>query len=145
MARITVVELQKTYPTTSDLTPFVEVANLLVTEELAAMGYSVERLTKIELYLAAHFALITLERGGLTRQKIGDSEDFFQAWTNTEIGLAATRFGQQVLILDTSGKMATLGGTKLKAQFSVVSRSNGRFGSVGVYDNDRSPILGDTI
>lgn len=137
-ALVTPDQVKAIYPTTSDLTPFVTVADLLVQENLSGKGLSRARLVQIELYLAAHFALVTLERGGLTRRKIGDSEDFYQAWTNSEIGFAATRFGQQASLLDTSGTLAQLGTAKLKAQFKVVSRTNGRFGQVGVYDDNGS-------
>lgn len=122
MALVTSVEVQQIYPTSEDLAFFIGAADILVTEELANQGLSVNRLKQIELYLAAHFAVITLERGGLTRQRMGDSEDFYQLWTNNKIGLQATRFGQQAIVLDTSGTLAQLGTAKLQARFSFVGK-----------------------
>jgi hypothetical protein len=123
-ALVTGAEVKQIYPTNSDVSPFIDVAHVLVTEELAASGLSDSRKAQIEKYLAAHFALVTLERGGLSRQKIGDAEDYYQIWNNREQSLSATRFGQQALILDTTGTLASLGTNKLTAQFRVVSANN---------------------
>ena len=125
-ARVTVEDLKKILPTEAkddDVSIFITNANLLVDEELLSQGVSESRLKLIELYLAAHFWIITSEKGGLTRQKIGDSEDFFQAWTNTEKGLQATRYGQQASMMDTTGKLAALATGRLRAQFRVVGNN----------------------
>lgn len=127
MARITATELKQIYTTSiSDgaLQPFIDAANLLVNEELSASGLSDDRKKIIELYLAAHFTTITLEKGGLLRKKIGDAEEEYQAFNSRNIqvlGLTATRFGQQALLLDTSGKLGALSAKPVKAQFKVVS------------------------
>ena len=127
MARITAVELEQILSVdvdNTDLLPFIEVANLLVNEELASSGLSEDRKTQIELYLAAHFAVITLEKGGLTSKKIGDAEETYQAFNARNIsvvGLSATRFGQQAILLDSSGKLGALSSKPVKAQFKVIS------------------------
>lgn len=126
-ARVTNADVAKILPAefvNDDFATFIASANLLVNEELASAGLSAARLTQIELYLSAHFAIITLEKGGLTRQKIGESEDFFQTWTNTAVGLNATRYGQQATTMDTSGKLAALASGKLRASFSIVGSPN---------------------
>lgn len=123
MARVSESEVEAILPAGlagNDLETFIDTANLLVNEELASSGLSADRLKQVELYLAAHFAIVTLERGGLTRQKIGESEDFYQSWTNTELGLQSTRYGQQASMLDTSGKLAALAKGTLRAEFRVV-------------------------
>lgn len=140
-ALVTTADVYAIFPSVNDQTvlqPAIDTADLIITESLQGLGLSTQRLTKIELFLAAHFAVITWERGGLTRQRIDTAEDFYQAWNNKDIGLAATRFGQQAVILDTTGTLAGMGTAKLKAQFRVVSRVNGRSGSVGTYDADGS-------
>lgn len=124
-ARIQSEDLRKIIPSDAlaageDLSSYIQSAHLFVKEELISTGLSEDRLTQIELYLAAHFAIITLEKGGLTRQKIGESEDFFQGWTNTSVGLNATRYGQQAVMLDTSGNLAALARGTLRAKFSVI-------------------------
>lgn len=133
-ALVTVDDVLKILPDEfagEDLSTFISTADLLVTEELASTTLSTARKTQIELYLAAHLAIITLEKGGLTRRRIGDSEDYFQMWTTIATGLQATRYGQQVAILDTSGVIAALGSGKLKAQFRVVSPNPARCPSYG--------------
>ncbi len=122
MALVTTAEVQQIYPSNQDLSFFIAAADNLITEELANQGLSQNRLKQIELYLTAHFATITLERGGLTRQRIGDAEDFYQLWTNNKIGFQATRFGQQAILLDTSGTLAQLGTAKLQARFTVLGK-----------------------
>lgn len=127
MPRITAVELKQIYSTTvdnGDLLPFIDAANLLVNEELSASGLSEDRKKLIELYLAAHFTTISLEKGGLIRKKIGDAEEEYQAFNSRNVqvlGLTATRFGQQAILLDKSGKLGTLSAKPVKAQFKVIS------------------------
>lgn len=126
MARVTESEVAAIYPgdcELTDFTTFIQTATLVVTEELGSSGLSKDRLTQIELYLAAHLTVISLEKGGLTRQKIGDSEDFYQLWTNLSTGFNATRFGQQAVMLDTTGTLQAIGSGKLKAQFRVVGKN----------------------
>lgn len=96
-----------------------DMANMFIDEHLADEGYSEEMLTKIELYLTAHFVAISEEGGTLTESELGDARD---AW-NTEhmgAGLRSTRYGQTVLTLDTSGALANVGTGALKAEFRVV-------------------------
>lgn len=124
MPRVTNAQVQAIYPRPNDdLTTFIVAADIIVSEDLANSGLSSDRLDQIEIYLAAHFAVITLERGGLTRRKIGESEDYYQIYSNKEIGFLATRFGQQATILDTTGTLADIGSPKPKALFKLVSTS----------------------
>lgn len=122
MAQVTPIEVQQLYNVThaNDLLPFIETAALVVTEELAGSGLSAARLKQIELYLAAHFATVTLERGGLKRRKIGDSEDEYKVVDSSDKGIASTRFGQQAIVLDSSGILGALTVSIVKARFRVV-------------------------
>ncbi len=90
----------------TNLTSFITTASLLVDEELVGTGMSDERLTEIEKYLAAHFVLMLEERGGLLETRSGESEDTYAL--DVGRGLAQTRYGQQALFLDTSGKLNAL-------------------------------------
>jgi hypothetical protein len=120
--RVTNTDVQKIFPNDGvDLTSFIDTAHLIVDESLLNAGLSSARLTQIELYLAAHFALVTHERGGLQRQKAGDAEDYYQS-SGFKTGLQATRYGQQATILDTSGTLGALATSAVKAQFRVVSK-----------------------
>ncbi len=108
-ARVTSAEVKVIVETSiSDVTtPFIDMATLIVDEDLADTGMSAARLTKIELYLAAHFVLMTEERGGLTKTKTGESEDTFRSFMG--LALKGTRYGQTALLLDSSGVLTTMG------------------------------------
>lgn len=102
---------------------FISQANLMVTEELSSIGFSDDRLALIETYLAAHFAALVIERGALASIAIQDVKDAFHDVYSE--GLGSTRFGQQAMMLDTSGTLvrlsASLTQTKLnKAEFRIV-------------------------
>lgn len=123
MARVTAAEVKVIFPTTDgqDMASFIASATLLVDEELVGAGLSEARLKQIELYLSAHFASITLERGGLTKQKIDDAEEDYKNIAATSTGLLATRYGQQAVALDTSGALGGMTKSPVKAQFRVVN------------------------
>lgn len=108
-------------PAKVDLTPYIEVADTIVTEELGSRGLSASRLKQIELYLAAHFAIVTLERGGLQQQRIGfqGPEDTYKQIQNKSEGFLSTRYGQQAVALDTSGRLGAMSKSAIKAQFKV--------------------------
>src|SRR5690606_18568578 len=102
------------------LEPACDAAYLIVTEDLAASGYSDERLQQINLNLAAHFASASVERGGLTYQRIGQSEERYQLINSSAYGLNTTRFGQIVVLLDTMNLLASMSANPLKARFEVI-------------------------
>lgn len=123
-------------PATLITTTFITTAVLLVTEELANANLSQDRLDQIKLYLAAHFATITSERGGLASQKIGPSEDRYTQSSRDlpTAGIGSTRYGQQAISLDSSGKLAALGAGAQKARIELVPGGAGNWrSSVGYY------------
>ncbi len=119
--RVTDVEVKAIVDTERETTPFIDVAHLIVDENLLSEGLTAARLTQIELYLAAHFTTVTEEKGSLTSSEGGDSKD---TYFTRELGkgLAMTRYGQQALALDTSGVLAEVSSVSgaLKAQFRVI-------------------------
>lgn len=127
MARITTAELLQIIPNNADtptLESFIAIANEMVNTELGGSSLSEDRKKSIELYLAAHFAVVTVEKGGIMQRKIGDAQDTYQSYNSRNaatLGLVATRYGQQVLFLDTTGKFAAISTKPVKAQFKVYS------------------------
>lgn len=105
----------------SDLTLdlFISNANLLVNETLATAGLSTDRMKLIELYLAAHFYVLTSEQGGLIKEEVGDASRTYNLMTKN-VGLNFTRFGQQVAMLDPTGAIAAAGSAKPPALFEVI-------------------------
>lgn len=86
------------------LTPFIEVANELVTELCTASGYTDTRLELIERWLAAHFyAIRDLRRANEKAGSVGESFQY-----KLGLNLAVTMYGQQVMLLDTAGNLAAL-------------------------------------
>jgi hypothetical protein len=115
---VTDAEVKAVVDTQRDTTPFIATAHLLITEDLAASGLSTARLTQIELYLAAHFVALTEERGNLSEHTVGDATEKYSMKLGS--GLSLTRYGQQAVNLDTSGKLRTLANEGQSAQFRVV-------------------------
>jgi len=91
--------------TITDLTPFITIANLLVTEKLSTI-HSDDMLKEIERWLAAHFVAIRDPRA--KSESIGGISISYGGNMNGE-GLRSTLYGQQVLALDFSGTLAKLG------------------------------------
>jgi len=91
-------------PSSVDAEPAIAVANLLVDELLGGQSLTEARLTQIELYLSAHFVSISQRDGPLAAQVLGEAtERYFNIYG---AGFSSTRFGQQAMILDTSGILA---------------------------------------
>lgn len=83
----------------SDLTPFINTANLLVNRLAAsACGSTLtdDELTAVELYLSAHYATVSDPTLGLTSEKVeGASAVASRGNVNSKSGLMSTQFGQQ--------------------------------------------------
>ena len=120
MARVNVSEL-KILTGSGDITEldsYIITASLLVDESLLTAGYSEARLKQIELYLAAHFAVLGLDGGQIKSEKLGDASIAIAG--KFETGLALTRFGQQAMFMDTAGVLRKLDASKGVAEFRVV-------------------------
>lgn len=122
MARVTTTEVNAIFAveTLSDLDTFITTANLVVTDELSSAGLSTNRLKQIELYLSAHYAAVTFEKGGLRKQKIGEAEEDYKVIGSGIIGLSSTRYGQQAITLDPTGTLGALSASSVKAKFRIV-------------------------
>lgn len=119
MARVTEGQVKEILDTNRSVSQFIDVANIFVEEHLASVIGNASLLTKIELYLAAHFAAITEERGGLVESAAGLEVRERVSDIYTE-GLRSTRYGQQAIVLDATGTLARLASTANRAQFRVV-------------------------
>jgi hypothetical protein len=105
---------------TTPVANFIADAHIIVDDLLLGKGLSEDRLKLIEKYYAAHLYTISAERGGIIREKIGESD---QSYVNpgAQSGLRSSRFGQVALGFDTTGILESMlvGGQK-KALFRVV-------------------------
>jgi hypothetical protein len=96
----------------------IDTANTYVNEVLEGGSLSEAMLTKIELYLAAHFVALSSEGAGITRSKLGDADESYANVYGQ--GLNSTRFGQAAVALDSTGALAAAAQTTLKANFRVI-------------------------
>lgn len=100
----------------------IPVASTLVTENLVGQGMTDATLKNIELFLAAHFATLSWEKGPLAAVQVGEAteryHDIYKA------GFSSTRFGQQALLLDRSGILSDMSANATspmrRAEFTVI-------------------------
>lgn len=117
MARVVDAEVKEIIETDlSDTAPFITAANLVVTDRLGSSDdLSDAQLKEIERWFAAH--LVAVRDPVSISSKTGDSlETFARGKLGEE--LKSTPYGQMVIVLDTTGKMASLG--KKAAVFKAI-------------------------
>lgn len=124
---ITEADVKKIYPTDSDLSGYLRTANLVVTSQLSDKGLDSSIQDEIAIYLTAHFATIGLDKGGLRRQRLGDGDESYKTPGDKDLGFKSTLFGQQAMLLDSSGTLASMGANSqtLPALFTVFGLSGG--------------------
>lgn len=138
MARVTASEVKEIIVTEfsgSALDPFITAANLIVTEKLSDVGLSNDLLKEIERWLAAHFIYAsnptysstdTKAKGPVTFERVGETARSYgniMQQIRISLGvLSSTVYGQQALILDMSGTLASLG--KKRASVNVLDVIN---------------------
>lgn len=117
--RCTAAEVKEIIDTTlieAQISPFITVANLTVTDILGATTVlSANQLKEIERWLSAHFVAIRDPR--ISREKTEEAEATYHG--KSDMGLDHTPYGQQVKLLDTTGTMTNLG--KRKAFVEVLN------------------------
>ena len=116
MARVTSDEVKEIIPTTKDILSLIDVANRYITDLLSGKGLSETRLKDIELYMSAHLVSITIEKGGIKTDRIGDSQRTYSIISSE--GLKMSRYGQTAIMLDTSGCLSSAG--KLPGMFRTM-------------------------
>lgn len=119
MARVTSNEVKELIATSETITAQINAANVLVTEKVAPAGtITADHLKEIERWLAAHFVATSIERQA-GKEKIGDTAVEYVGFNNAGLqGLGLTSYGQQALLLDTTGTLAALG--KRKARMDTI-------------------------
>lgn len=107
-------------PDALDVSPMIDAATTLVTDNLVGKGMSDATLTLITKYIAAHFTLISL----YSEPKYEEIERTRNEYNfKPGQGLASTRFGQQAIFIDTSGVLALMGTSQPYARFTLVKPS----------------------
>jgi len=118
MARTTVLEVKDIIDTnlsSSIVQAFIDDASNLLDELFEdETGISDELLASIEKWLAAHFVAIRDQKP--KSEKIGDASITYHGTSGK--GLEFTPYGQQALLLDTTGRLKSIGGKR--ATFKAV-------------------------
>ena len=106
------VNTQSSSINTTDVSMAIKTANVVVEEYLVGKGMSEALLTQIELFLASHFLVLSVEKGPLQMDKIGEATERYHKIYAA--GLNATRFGQQAVLLDRSNTLGALTSNAIK-------------------------------
>jgi hypothetical protein len=105
-ARVTAAEVKEiieTDLTDAAIAPMIAMATMEVDERLVDLDLSAARLKEIERWLAAHFISSSLDPRTKS-EGAGSVSQSFEGQQGT--GLKATRYGQQAIVLDTTGTLA---------------------------------------
>lgn len=120
--RVTALDVKQIIDTSlSDniVTVFINTANTIVSDTLGDdTTLSTTQLEEIEKWLSAHLIASTRERQGQT-EKVGDASITYQGKTGA--GLDSTLYGQNVKMLDSTGKLAQKLGKKSATITAITS------------------------
>ena len=123
MARTTVAEVNAILPETvadATVTAFIKTATELVTEVLGSDTTLTDALKEeIECWLTAHLIVATVQRSKMLVKAGGGPAPSVTFAGSFGTKLNSTTYGQQVLMLDTTGKFAKLG--KRKANITAIT------------------------
>lgn len=84
-----------------ETTSFISSAHTVVVTRLDGYGLSESLLTKIELYVAAHFAMLSYP--AVERETLGPLSKKYVS--KVDLGLNNSRYGQMALSMDPTGKL----------------------------------------
>jgi hypothetical protein len=90
--------------TEKNLSPFITTANVLINSVCLLSGYTDELLTVIEMWLSAHFVRINFAE--VQKEVMGRAQTEFLM--KNDLNLAQTRYGQQAMVLDFKGNLASI-------------------------------------
>lgn len=111
----------------TDVDAFIAAANVTITG-MCGSDYDDDVLKELERWLAAHLVSIRdPSKSAFTEQNADGPSQKYQLTASNPVGLATTRYGQQVLILDYLGKLANLGLPGSVVKFASVGASNDEF------------------
>ena len=116
MAYATTADVAKVITTTEDVSFFLEMAAMVVSEQLENKDLSTLRKKMIEVYLAAHFIAVTDPDTDIIKEKMGEAETTYKTPANSE-NYRSTKYGIQAINLDWTGTLESSG--RPKASISI--------------------------
>lgn len=102
----------------TDYTPFIAVANTLVTEKCTGGDLTATELEMIERWLAAHF--ITVRDKQVISAGISGGPNV-KYESKVDLGLDSSRYGQTAMLLDTTGGLAAYNQQIVKGKGSSIT------------------------
>lgn len=123
------------------LDPFIDFAHELVSELCENSGYTTNRKTYIETWLAAHFYAIRDPQ--VVTDNVGQLQTQFRS--KVDYRLKLTHEGQQAILLDTAGKLAALDNTLQTVKTILPPSTSGRSAVtfLGVPTSQQQSIMDD--
>lgn len=118
--RVNSAEVKELVATDETIDAQITAANVLVTEKLGAQtSMTTAHLKEIERWVAAHFVACSIERQ-TTKEEIGQTKAEFvgSQFGAGGLGWNLTTYGQQAVLLDTTGTLAGMG--KRKARLTTI-------------------------
>lgn len=126
---ITADDIKEVYSTSGlsdlELSVFADIGNMVVNEQIVGTTcgdkLSSDRLDKIAVYVACHFAEVSANSdvpGPIKTDKIGDALTSYASPDQARAGYMSSRWGQLALTLDTCNLLVSA--ARLKALFQVV-------------------------
>jgi hypothetical protein len=110
MARVSKTDVKAIMDTDVELNAFIIAADLVIDDLLLDQGYSGAHLKEIARWLSAHFACTLDPRVESEKVAGADVKYAFPILRSAAgLGLNASPYGQQVLVLDTSGALNDVG------------------------------------
>jgi len=124
-APITIEDVRSVNSTAQDLGDdqvqnIADFTNGVFDELLAGTTYSIVMISAIKRFAAGHYVEVTYNNNGVSRRKMGSSEEEYAFAPSDAYGLAATTFGRQALALDVQGILTPLASKPMKAEFRVI-------------------------
>ncbi len=98
------------------LTPFIEVANMIVTSECTGGDHTVLVLAQIEKWLSAH--VYTCRDPRAVREKAGSMTQEMQS--KVDLGFDNSHYGQMAMRLDTEGSLSALNERSKKGKRATI-------------------------
>lgn len=108
--------------TDTELALFLSQGQLVVDEFLVDSGLTDAVKNSIALYLSGHYYVLSVEGGGITYARAGQSEERYKSFGFDIAGFGTTRFGTMAIAMDVTGKLMEMS-SKTKTGFGFESFS----------------------
>ena len=99
-------------PSTIDASLAQESANAITNSLPTSSAMTTELLRLVELYLSCHFLMLQTQPGPLQEDKVGEALQRYHPIFSK--GLSATVYGQQAMMLDSTGTLAAMTSNVIK-------------------------------